>query len=69
VLSEIRNLRPGGTFANPMVPLPIDQSMVKELTLKSSFRFDKEFVWAVHYLSEGRIDMAPCTRTHSPWTR
>ena len=65
VLSAIRHLRPGGTFvqvgtfANPMVPLPMDQIMVKELTLKSSFRFDKEFAWAVRYLSRGRIDVAP----------
>lgn len=65
VLSAIRHLRPGGTFvqvgtfADPMVPLPSDQIMVKELTLKSSFRFDKEFAWAVRYLSEGRIDVAP----------
>ncbi len=42
-----------------MVPVPTDQIMVKELTLKSSFRFDKEFAWAVRYLSEGRIDVAP----------
>jgi L-idonate 5-dehydrogenase len=65
VLSAIRYLRPGGvftqvgTFADPMVPIPTDQIMVKELTLKSSFRFDKEFAWAVRYLSEGRIDVAP----------
>ena len=65
VLSAIRHLRPGGTFvqvgtfADPMVPIPTDQIMVKELTLKSSFRFDKEFAWAVRYLSEGRIDVAP----------
>ena len=65
VLSAIRHLRPGGTFvqvgtfADPMVAMPTDQIMVKELTLKSSFRFDKEFAWAVQYLSEGRIDIAP----------
>jgi len=64
VLSAIRHLRPGGvftqvgTFADPMVPVPTDQIMVKELTLKSSFRFDKEFAWAVRYLSEDRIDIS-----------
>jgi L-idonate 5-dehydrogenase len=64
VLSAIRHLRPGGTFvqvgtfADPMVAIPTDQIMVKELTLKSSFRFDKEFAWAVRYLSEGRIDVS-----------
>ncbi|MDA1309999.1 MAG: L-idonate 5-dehydrogenase [Proteobacteria bacterium] len=65
VLSAIRYLRPGGvfvqigTFADPMVPIPTDQIMVKELVLKSSFRFDKEFAWAVRYLCERRIDVAP----------
>ena len=65
VLSAIKHLRPGGTFvqigtfADPMVPIPTDQVMVKELVLKTSFRFDKEFAWAVRYLSERRIDIAP----------
>ena len=65
VLSAIKHLRPGGTFvqigtfADPMVPIPTDQIMVKELVLKTSFRFDKEFAWAVRYLSERRIDILP----------
>ena len=65
VLSAIRHLRPGGTFvqigtfADPMVAIPTDQIMVKELVLRSSFRFDKEFAWAVRYLSERRIDVSP----------
>jgi L-idonate 5-dehydrogenase len=33
--------------------------MVKELTLKRSFRFDKEFAWAVDYLAQGKIDVMP----------
>ena len=33
--------------------------MAKELTMKSSFRFDKEFSWAVDYLAKGRIDVMP----------
>ena len=65
VLSAIRNLRPGGqfiqvgTFKDPMVPIPTDLIMTKELTLKSSFRFDKEFRWAVDSLVTGKIDPAP----------
>lgn len=65
VSSAIRHLGPGGTFvqigtfADPMVAIPTDQIMTKELTLKSSFRFDKEFAWAVRYLSEGRVDVGP----------
>jgi len=65
VLSAMKNLKPGGTFVqigtfvDPMVPIPTDLIMTKELTLKSSFRFDKEFSWAVRYLSEGRINVGP----------
>ena len=65
VLTAIQNLRPGGiliqvgTFLEPNVPVPADQIMIKELTLKSSFRFDKEFAWAVDYLAQGRIDVMP----------
>jgi L-idonate 5-dehydrogenase len=65
VLSAIRHLRPGGTFvqigtfADPRVAIPTDQIMVKELVLRSSFRFDKEFAWAVRYLVERRIDVSP----------
>jgi len=65
VLSAIRHLRPGGTFvqigtfADPAVTVPADQIMVKELTMKSSFRFDKEFAWAVKYLCDGAVDVAP----------
>jgi L-idonate 5-dehydrogenase len=39
--------------------LPTDLIMTKELTLKSSFRFDKEFDWAVRYLCEGAVDISP----------
>jgi L-idonate 5-dehydrogenase len=65
VLTAIQNLRPGGTliqvgtFLEPNIPVPADQIMVKELTLKSSFRFDKEFAWAVDYLAQKRIDVMP----------
>lgn len=66
VLDGLRLLRPDGTFVqvgtfggNPMVPLPTDLIMTKELTLKSSFRFDKEFDWAVRYLCEGAVDISP----------
>jgi L-idonate 5-dehydrogenase len=47
-----------GMFKNPMVPMPVDLIMAKELTLKTSYRFDKEFAWAVQYLSEGRVDVS-----------
>ena len=65
VLTAIKSLRPGGsliqigTFAEPNISIPSDQLMAKELTMKSSFRFDKEFSWAVDYLAKGRIDVMP----------
>ncbi|MBT6139171.1 MAG: L-idonate 5-dehydrogenase [Rhodospirillaceae bacterium] len=65
VLSAIRTLKPGGTlvqvgtFVDPMVPVPTDLIMTKELRLLGSFRFDREFDWAVDYLSSGRIDVTP----------
>ena len=48
-----------GTFATPKISIPTDQIMVKELVLKSSFRFDKEFEWAVNYLANDRINVTP----------
>ena len=65
VLSAVKNLKPGGifiqvgTFATPKISIPTDQIMVKELVLKSSFRFDKEFEWAVNYLANDRINVTP----------
>ena len=65
VLAAINNIRPGGsliqigTFAEPNISLPSDQLMVKEIIMKSSFRFDKEFAWAVDYLAKNKIDVMP----------
>ncbi|MBH68237.1 MAG: L-idonate 5-dehydrogenase [Rhodospirillaceae bacterium] len=65
VLAAIKNLRPGGTFIQvgtfiePNISIPTDQIMVKELIFRSSFRFDKEFAWAVNYLAKGRVDVEP----------
>ncbi len=65
VLNAIRYVRPGGilvqigTFPDPNILIPTDQIMVKELSLKSSFRFDREFAWSVRYLSERRVNVEP----------
>ena len=65
MLTAINNIRPGGsliqigTFAEPNISLPSDQLMVKEIIMKSSFRFDKEFAWAVDYLAKNKIDVMP----------
>lgn len=70
VVACLKALRPDGvfvqvgTFRNPMVPIPTDLVMSKELRLETSFRFDREFDWAVDYLVAGRIDVSPLL-THS----
>ncbi|NQW10692.1 MAG: L-idonate 5-dehydrogenase [Alphaproteobacteria bacterium] len=61
----LEQLAPGGTlvqvgtYADPKVVVPADYVMVKELTLKSSFRFAREFPLAVDLLASGRVDAAP----------
>jgi L-idonate 5-dehydrogenase len=48
-----------GTYADPKITVAADYVMVKELTLKSSFRFAREFPTAVALLASGRIDTGP----------
>jgi len=48
-----------GTYADPKVTLPMDRLMAKEITLKSSFRFAREFPVAAGLLASGRIDLSP----------
>lgn len=61
----LEQLAPGGvlvqvgTYADPRVALPMDRIMAKEITLKSSFRFAREFPVAVALLAGGRLDLAP----------
>jgi len=61
----LQQLAPGGTivqvgmYANTQVTVPMDQVMVKELTLKSSMRFAREFPVAVDLLAGGRLNVSP----------
>jgi L-idonate 5-dehydrogenase len=48
-----------GTYADPKLTIAADYVMVKELTLKSSFRFSRDFPTAVELLASGRIDTGP----------
>ncbi|MDR3373616.1 MAG: L-idonate 5-dehydrogenase [Ancalomicrobiaceae bacterium] len=41
------------------VPLPISVLVTKELTLRGSFRFDREFAWAADLLMRRVIDVRP----------
>lgn len=48
-----------GTYADPKVTVPMDFVMSKEITLKSSFRFAREFPVAVELLAGGRLNVGP----------
>ncbi|MDT7953121.1 MAG: L-idonate 5-dehydrogenase [Acetobacteraceae bacterium] len=39
--------------------LPINTIVAKEIELRGTFRFDREFEWAVGFLASGAIDVAP----------
>ena len=61
---------PGGTivqvgmFAEDAVGVPSSAMMGKELTYRGSFRFHREFAWAIQYIVNGLIDLDPIlTRT------
>lgn len=61
----LQQLAPGGTlvqvgmYADPKVTVPMDYVMTKEITLKSSFRFGREFPVAVGLLAGGRLNIDP----------
>ncbi|HTU02329.1 MAG TPA: L-idonate 5-dehydrogenase, partial [Candidatus Sulfotelmatobacter sp.] len=40
-------------------PLPLNEIMVHELDLRGTFRWGREFDWAVRYLEGGRVDVRP----------
>ena len=39
--------------------LPINTIVAKEIQLRGTFRFDREFEWAVEFIASGAIDVAP----------
>ena len=57
---QLGNL-PGGTF-----PAPLNPVMAKELDLRGSFRFDREFAEAVGLIAEGRIDVLSLVTARRP---
>ena len=48
----------GSPPAEP-VPLPLNEIMVHELDLRGTFRWGREFEWAVRYLAAGRVNVKP----------
>ncbi len=63
VLAACRILRPGGLLVavglGPEVALPMTQVVAREIAIRGSFRFDREFPVAARLIDEGRIDVAP----------
>ena len=59
----IQAARPGAVIVQVGIgvetPLPINALVAKELQLRGSFRFDREFEWAVSFIGAGAIDVAP----------
>ena len=60
VVVQVGNL-PGGPL-----PVPLNPVMAKELDLRGSFRFDKEFAEAVGLIAEGRIDVLSLVTARRP---
>jgi L-idonate 5-dehydrogenase len=48
-----------GIPGTPMVSLPINQVVAREVDLRGAFRFDSEYAMAVHALACGHIDVSP----------
>lgn len=62
--------RPGATIVQlglggDMV-VPINAIVAKEIALRGTFRFDREFEWAVGFLASGAIDVAPLLTERVP---
>ena len=41
------------------ITLPMNTLVAKEIQLRGTFRFDREFEWAVGFIASGAIDVAP----------
>ncbi len=41
------------------ITLPMNTLVAKEIQLRGTFRFDREFAWAVQFIASGAIDVAP----------
>ncbi|MBV8913696.1 MAG: L-idonate 5-dehydrogenase [Acetobacteraceae bacterium] len=61
--SAIEVARPGAVVVQlglgGEMPLPINTLVAKEIQLRGTFRFDREFEWAIGFLASGAIDVSP----------
>ena len=64
-------LRPGGIIVQVGlggdVPLPLNLIVAKELQLRGTFRFDREFALAVALMGRGQIDVKPLLTRSLPF--
>jgi L-idonate 5-dehydrogenase len=61
--SAIQATRPTGVIVQlglgGDMSVPINTIVAKEIELRGTFRFDREFEWAVDFIGSGAIDVAP----------
>ena len=63
--AAIAAVRPGATIvqvgigADATPPVPLNSLVAKEITLRGTFRFHEEFLWAVDFIVSRRIDVRP----------
>ena len=70
--AALRHVRRGGTVVQVgnlpggEAPIPANAVMAREIDLKGSFRFGREFHDAVRLIDEGRIDVLPLVTAERP---
>lgn len=55
-----------GMLPPGLTGVPINRLLAKEATLKTSFRFNEEFGWAVANLTRGGVDLSPLATARFP---
>lgn len=71
VAAAVGACRPGAVIVQvgiggAEVPVPLNAVVAKEITLRGTFRFDREFEWAVGFLASGAINVAPLLTERVP---
>jgi L-idonate 5-dehydrogenase len=70
--SAILNVRRGGTvvqignLAGGLIPVPANAVMAREIDLKGSFRFGREFEESVHLIDRGEVDVLSLVTAERP---
>ena len=73
--SALGALRPGGRLVqvgilpSGLTQAPLNKAISREITFIGSFRFHREYAWAVKLLAAGRIDVTPMLSARFPFSR